>query len=60
MLSSCGDIEYYGVLMGKLAILEVCMGTLEILPYYNPFMRHEFAQTAYKGLVCLSKKLKVT
>ena len=32
MLSFCGDFGYYGVLMGKLAILKVCMGTLEILP----------------------------
>ena len=27
-----GDIRYYLLLMGILAILEVCMGTLEIFP----------------------------
>jgi len=35
------DIEHYGVLIEKLAILDVYMGTLEIIPYFNPFMRHQ-------------------
>ena len=33
ILSLYGDIGYYGVLMGKLAILKVCMGTPEIFPF---------------------------
>ena len=30
-----GDIGYYGVLMGKLAILKVYMGTAEIFPWFK-------------------------
>ena len=32
ILSLYGDIGYYSVFMEKLAILKVCMGTLEIFP----------------------------
>ena len=32
MLSFSGDIGYYGIYVKKLAILEVYMGTPEILP----------------------------
>jgi len=44
------DIEYYDVLMGKLVILKVCMGTLEILPYFK---------SLYEAWICSNTELNL-
>ena len=44
MLSFNGDIGYYGVFIGKSAILKVYMGTLKILPFIYAYLELQVLQ----------------
>ena len=48
MWSFYGDIGYYDILMGKLAISNISMGTLEFFPYVlNNFFKIFFLDILY-------------